>query len=193
MDLESKRKADRWIRESVYSWRRFKLMLSNVANSISMVFLSNWAYIALTSFTSSVFWVVFCMFDQLLFFSPVVVFYLPDDAVVGFILSTIISTLLGMVVSMNLYLLRHSKRIRISTASLFSGSAIGVISSTCASCSSVGLLLVSTFGSIGIAASSFLSNYQIPLRLLSIVLLFWALYSISRNLTRGCTICKKFN
>jgi hypothetical protein len=28
---------------------------------------------------------------------------------------------------------------------------------------------------------------------LSIVLLFWALYSISRNLTRGCTICKKFN
>jgi hypothetical protein len=92
---------------------------------------------------------------------------------------------------MNLYLLRHAKGLR-STASLFSGSAIGVISSTCVSCSSAGLLLVSTFGSLGIAASSFLSNYQIPLRLLSMVLLIWALYSISRNLTKGCTIDKKF-
>jgi hypothetical protein len=98
---------------------------------------------------------------------------------------------LGMVVSMNLYLLRHAKGLR-STASLFSGSAIGVISSTCVSCSSAGLLLVSTFGSLGIAASSFLSNYQIPLRLLSMVLLIWALCSICRNLTKGCTIDKKF-
>src|SRR5215467_1240119 len=168
------------------------MTLSSITNAICMVFFSNWVYIALTGIISLVFWVIFCTFDQLLFFSPVVVFYLPSDAVVGFILSTIISILLGMVISMNLYLLRHAKGLRPSTASLFSGSAIGVFSSTCVSCSSAGLLLVSTFGGIGIATSSFLSNYQIPLRLMSMVLLIWALYSISRNLTKGCTINKKF-
>jgi hypothetical protein len=78
--------------------------------------------------------------------------------------------------------------LRISRTSLFSGSALGVLSSTCVSCSSVGFLLVSTFGGVGIAASAFLSNYQISLRVLSIVLLIWALCSISNKLTKSCTI-----
>ena len=89
---------------------------------------------------------------------------------------------------MNLYILRHSKGLRISRTSLFSGSALGVLSSTCVSCSSVGFLLVSTFGGVGIATSAFLSNYQIPLAVLSIVLLIWALCSISNKLTKSCTI-----
>jgi hypothetical protein len=42
------------------------------------------------------------------------------------------------------------------------------------------------------AASSFISNYQIPLRLISMVLLIWSLYSISRTITKGCTINMKF-
>ena len=65
-----------------------------IVNSMRIVFSSNWTYVALTGAVSSVFWVIFCVFDQLLFFSPVFVFYLPDDAVTGFILSTIISILL---------------------------------------------------------------------------------------------------
>lgn len=187
-----KRKIDLWISESTRICWRLRMKLSSIINATSMVFFLNWVYIALTGIISSVFWVIFCTFDQLLFFSQVVVFYLPSDAVVGFILSTIISILLGIVISMNLYLLRHAKGLRTSTASLFSGSAIGVFSSTCVSCSSAGLLLVSTFGSLGIAASSFISDYQIPLRLMSMILLIWALYSISMTITKGCTINKKF-
>jgi hypothetical protein len=92
-----------------------------------------------------------------------------------------------MVVSMNVYVLRHSRGMKFNTAS-FSGSSIGVLSSTCASCSSLGILLVSTLGGAGITLSAFLSNYQTPLRIISIALLLWAYYSISSRLTRSCNI-----
>ena len=148
---------------------------------------SNWPYLLITGGTATVFWIVFNVFDQLLFFSPIVIFYLPDDAVIGFILGTLTAILLGIVVSMNVYVFRHSK-LKIGFAAFFSGSTVSVLSSTCASCSSLGFLLVSTFGGAGIAASTFLSNYQTPLRVLSIVLLIWALYSIINKLSQTCKI-----
>jgi hypothetical protein len=151
-----------------------------------MVF-SDWRYVLVSAVITSVFWIIFSVFDQLLFFSPIVVFYLPDDAVIGFILSTITSVLLGIVASMNVYLLKHSK-VKVGLASFFSGSTLGFISSTCASCSSLGFLLVSTLGGAGVVASSFMSNYQTPLRLVSILLLIWALYSISNKLTMSCAM-----
>ena len=106
----------------------------------------------------------------------------------GFILSNITAILLGMVVSMNVYVLRHSRGMKFNAASFFSGSSIGVLSSTCASCSSLGILLVSILGGAGVTLSAFLSNYQTPLRIISIALLLWAYYSISSRLTRSCNI-----
>ncbi|MGA8405094.1 MAG: hypothetical protein WB664_09785, partial [Nitrososphaeraceae archaeon] len=67
---------------------------------------SNWPYLLITAGTATVFWIVFNVFDQLLFFSPIVIFYLPVDAVIGFILATMTSILLGIVVSMNVYVFR---------------------------------------------------------------------------------------
>ena len=43
----------------------------------------------------------------------------------------------------------------------------------------LGFLLVSTFGGLGVTASTFLTVYQVPLRVVSIRLLIWALCSIS--------------
>jgi len=154
--------------------------------SFKMVF-STWTYILFAVITTVTFWIVSSIFDQLLFFYPIVIFYLPDDALVGFILANIIAIILGIVVSMNIYVFRHSKR-KINTASFFSGSSLSVISSTCASCSSLGFLLISTLGAAGITISSFVSNYQTPLRLLSIGLLIWAYYSVSSKLTKSCIL-----
>jgi hypothetical protein len=95
---------------------------------------------------------------------------------------------MGIVVSMNTYIVKHSGNLKVTIGSLFSGSTLSMISSTCASCSSVGFLLVSTFGGIGITASTFLSNYQTPLRIMSIALLVWALYSASTKLTKSCLL-----
>lgn len=163
--------------------QRFGSMLT----SIKKVF-SHWAYIGLAATIVTIFWIVFNVFEQLLFFSPVVVFYLPEDAITGFILSNITAILLGIVVSMNIYVLKHSRGIKLNATSFFSGSTIGVLSSTCASCSSLGFLLVSTLGGAGISISTFLSNYQTPLRIVSIALLLWAYYSISIRLTKSCKI-----
>ena len=155
--------------------------------SFQLVF-SKWIYVAIAIALAGIFWIIFNVFDQLLFFSPVFVFYLPDDAVVGFILSTITAILMGIVVSMNVYVLRYSGNLKVTMGSLFSGSTLSMISSTCASCSSVGFLLVSTFGGIGVTASAFLSNYQTPLRIMSVALLLWALYSASGKLTKSCVL-----
>jgi len=56
----------------------------------------------------------------------------------------------------------------------------------CSSCSSVGFLLISTFGSVGIIASNLLTIYQIPLRIISVAILVFALYSIHKRIVQSC-------
>ncbi|MGB6627807.1 MAG: hypothetical protein WBE61_06725 [Nitrososphaeraceae archaeon] len=48
--------------------------------SIKIVF-NSWIYIAVAGAVASIFWIIFNIFDQLLFFSPVFVFYLPPRCV----------------------------------------------------------------------------------------------------------------
>jgi hypothetical protein len=160
--------------------------LLSIITSTKLVF-RRWLYVILGGAIVTIFWIIFNVFDQLLFFSPVVTFYLPEDAVGGFILSSVTAILVGVIISMNVYVIKHSKGLKVGILSLFPGSSLSVLSSTCASCSSLGFLLIATFGGLGVTASTFLTNYQMPLRVISILLLIWAYYSISRRLT-GCCI-----
>jgi hypothetical protein len=154
--------------------------------SVKVVF-STPTYILIAAAVAIPFWILFNVFDQLIFFEPIWIFYLPDDAVTGFVLMTMISILLGMLVSMNVYVIRHSK-LKISRKSLFSGSSLSIISGVCSSCSSVGFLLISTFGSVGIIASNLLTIYQIPLRIISVAILIFTLYSIHKRITQSCVM-----
>ena len=161
---------------------------SDVQNPLILSFqivFSKLAYIVFAASIAIVFSIISSIFDQLLFFYPILVFYLPSDAVVGFILANIIAILLGIVVSMNIYVFRHSK-IKIRGTSLLSASSLSVLSSICVSCSSLGFFLISVMGTVGVTFSAFISNYQTPLRLLSIALLIWAYYSVSNKLTKSC-------
>ena len=151
--------------------------------AFKMVF-HNHLYIAIAAGLFVIFWILFNVFDQLLFFSPIVTFYLPDDAVTGFIITNITSALMGVLIAMNVYVIKNTK-VGLDK-SLFSGSILGIASSACASCSSIGFLLISTFGGFGIFATDFLTNYQTPLRLVSIVILLWALYSVHNKITKPC-------
>ncbi len=146
-------------------------------------------YIGLTILVFTLFWIFFNVFDELLYFSPILYFYLPNDAIAGFILSTTSALLLGVVVSMNIYLLGNSS-IKLDK-SLISSSFLTILSSACASCSSIGFVLISTFGSAGIIATAFLTNYQIPLRLVSIGILILALYTVCLRTTNNCTLNNK--
>ncbi|MGI9010832.1 MAG: hypothetical protein ACR2F1_06565 [Nitrososphaeraceae archaeon] len=152
-------------------------------SSFKIVF-SNSLYVIISAITTILFWIMLNVAAELLFFSPILVFYLPDDAVSGFILTNITAVLVGIVVSMNTYIIRNSK-LKLSK-SLFSGTSIGLISSTCVSCSSIGFALVSTFGGIGILISNFFSVYEIPLRIISIAILLYAIYSSHNRITKSC-------
>ena len=157
--------------------------------AFKMVFL-NRLYIVIAAAVFIAFWIIFNVFNQLLFFSPVLTFYLPDDAA-GFIITNITSALMGILIAMNVYVIRNSK-IKLDK-SLFSGSILGVATSACASCSSIGFLVISAFGGFGIIATDFLTNYQIPLRIISITILLWALYSVHNEITKPCTVKNTFH
>jgi hypothetical protein len=73
-----------------------------------MVFL-NRLYIVIAAAVFVTFWIVFNVFDQLLFFSPIATFYLLDDAATGFILINTTSVLMGILVAMNVYVIKNSK------------------------------------------------------------------------------------
>lgn len=147
---------------------------------------SNKRYVVLGILVATSFWVILNILDQIIFLSPILAFYLPSDSITGFVISDITAGLVGFVVPMNIYVLRQT-RLKLGT-SVVSGSVGGVIPSVCASCSSIGLFLASTFGTAGATASAFLTNYDTPLRLVAIVVLVYACYSVSRKLAFSCVL-----
>lgn len=163
------------------------MLLAREFAPISTVF-SNKAYLALAMTIGIAFWIIFNVIDQLLFFWPILDFYLPNEKILGFILSNLTAAMMGIVISMNVYTIKHSKNFN---RSVFSGSSLGVASCACAGCSSLGLTLVSAFGGMGGVAFAFFIIYQIPLRIISLGLLGWTYYSVHRMLSRSYTTFKE--
>ncbi len=75
------------------------------------------------------------------------------------------------------------------TSSGFIGTIIGAGAGAC-SCSSVGFAVVSSFGAIGSTVTAFLTNYEIPLRIVSIAILVTTYFVTVRRLQQGCKIQK---
>lgn len=144
------------------------------------------AYVALAIAVFAGLWVLMVQFDQLLFFSPLLAFHMPAGSEPFLALSTLTAVLLGIVVSMNVYVFRTSQ-VKIG-ASFFSGSTLGVAASACAGCTSAGFFMATTFGVAGAATASVFAEYQVPLRVLSVGLLGWALYSVSRRVSQTCAV-----
>ena len=164
-------------------------MMSSSALAATRMAFSKPAYVAVAAAVAATFWVVFNVFDQLLFFSPVIAFYVPQSAIPGFVLSTVTAIFLGLVAGMNAFAffgLRAGKKL--GAGSLLSGSSLATLSSACAGCSTLGTTLVSALGGTGLAATTVLSVYQTPLRIVSLGILAWALYSTSRKITGSCRI-----
>ena len=148
------------------------------ASSLRLVF-SNKAYLAMAVGIGVAFWIILNAIDQLLFFAPIVTFYLPSEKLLSFILSNISAAMMGIVISMNVFVVRNSGKIG---RSLFSGSSLGIASCACAGCSSIGLSLVSAFGGLGAAAFALFAIYQLPLRVASLAILGWTYYSVHRSI-----------
>jgi hypothetical protein len=127
--------------------------------------------------------------SELIFLSPIFVFHVPTYAILDFALIVIIAALSGIVTSLSIYRIRMlGSRIRKSGTGFF-GSIIGVSAGAC-SCGSFGFAAVSAFGAVGGTATSFLTNYEMPLRLISIAILCYAYHTSVKSITFQCKILK---
>ena len=125
--------------------------------------------------------------SEVIFLQPQIIIHVTDYNALGFSLIVFISALTGLVLSMGIYrikVLRTSKR---KMSSGFLGSIIGASAGACG-CGSIGFAIISTFGAIGGAATSFATTYEFPLRMASIAILAATYFYTVKGLTKECKI-----
>ena len=126
------------------------------------------------------------------FFEPHLLLYVPPDRILDFSLIIAIAASSGLVIAMSTFRLEMNKIGVRKTSSSFIGSIIGAGAGAC-SCGSVGFSIVSIFGAAGVTATSFLTNYEIPLRILSLVIIIVTYFVTARGLQKECKIQSKNN
>lgn len=156
--------------------------------TIKLVFV-NKSYIALAVAIFVGLLIPLSIISEYIFLEPYVVAHLPQGSEFGLALIVVVSALSGLVVPMNIYrihILRASKRKM--SGSVF-GSIIGAAAGVC-SCGPIGFAVISTFGTVGAVTTSFLTNYEIPLRIGAIALLVFVYYTTTRSLKIECQLNK---
>jgi hypothetical protein len=143
------------------------------------------------SITGIVFWVVTNMFDNILFFSPFLAFYVTNDMLGLFLLSCINSVLVGILVNFGLHIMRNLK-LKINKSAL-SGTTISIVSSTCASCSTFAFTIASTFGALGFAVSDFLAANQTIIREVSTIILLFAVCANYVKIRNNCELPYRYH
>ena len=154
-------------------------------NSFKLVF-SNYRYSTISILITLGLFFSLSIVSEYLFIEPYVVFSVYPDTAFNFSLIVIISILAGMVVSMNIFRVKLVKKVR-KIGSSITGTVIGASAGAC-SCGPIGFSIITTFGTTGSIASSFLTNYEIPLRLISITILVLVLLTTLKSVSRECKI-----
>ncbi len=154
-------------------------------NNFKLVF-SNYRYSTISILITLGLFFSLSIVSEYLFIEPYVVFAVYLDTAFNFSLIVIISILAGMVVSMNIFRIKLVKKVR-KIGSSITGTVIGASAGAC-SCGPIGFSIITTFGTTGSIASSFLTNYEIPLRLISIAILVLVLLTTLKSVSRECKI-----
>ena len=154
-------------------------------NSFKLVF-SNYRYSTISILITLGLFFSLSIVSEYLFIEPYVVFAVYPDTAFNFSLIAVISILAGMVVSMNIFRVKLVKKVR-KIGSSITGTVIGASAGAC-SCGPIGFSIITTFGTTGSIASSFLTNYEIPLRLISIIILVLVLWTTLKAIPRECKI-----
>ena len=152
----------------------FKLVFSHYRYSIISILIAFGLFFSLS------------IVSEYLFIEPYVVFAVYPDTAFNFSLIVVISILAGMVVGMNIFRVRLVKKVT-KIGSSITGTVIGASAGAC-SCGPIGFSIITTFGTTGSIASSFLTNYEIPLRLISIAILVLVLWTTLKSISRECKI-----
>ena len=134
-----------------------------------------------------------CMFvplsiiSEFLFVEPFVIFHVIEDRVTSFVLIVSISLMSAIVIPMNIYRIRTLQKSTAKIGGSIVGSIIGASAGIC-SCGPIGFSIISTFGTVAGTATAFLTNYEIPLRLASLLLLCLVYYTTVKSISIECKI-----
>jgi hypothetical protein len=157
-----------------------------MGQTLNLVF-SNHKYLAVAVIISIGLFVSLAIISEYIFLKPYLVMSIPSDRIVGFSLIVAVSVLSGLVIAMNAYRIKALRnQARKMSGGLF-GSIIGVSAGAC-SCGPIGFAIISTFGTTAGIATAFVSNYEIPLRLVALAILGFTYYTTTKSLSLECKI-----
>ncbi len=158
-----------------------------MAQMIKLVF-SDYRYVILAAAIFVGMLIPLLIISEYIFLEPYLISHLPSGTEFGFFLIVILSALSGLVLSMNVYRInsfRNTPKKKMSGGIV--GSLIGAAAGAC-SCGPIGFAVISTFGAVGGTATAFLTNYEIPIRLVAIGILAFTYYTTTRSLAVECKI-----
>lgn len=153
---------------------------------IKLVF-SNPKYILLASAIFVSMMVGLLILSEYIFLEPYLVSHIPSGSEFGFILITTLSALSALVIPMNIFRINILKSSKQKMGGGIFGSIIGAAAGAC-SCGPVGFAVISTFGSVGATATTFLTNYEIPIRIIAIAILAVTYFTTVKSLKVECKI-----
>ncbi len=157
-----------------------------MVQTIKLVY-SNFKYLLLASTIFVLMLIGLLILSEYIFLEPYVVAHLPSGSELGFVLIVILSALSALVIPMNIFRISVLKSSKQKMGGGIFGSIIGAAAGAC-SCGPVGFAVISTFGSVGAAATAFLTNYEIPLRIIAIAILVVTYFTTVKSLKVECKL-----
>lgn len=146
---------------------------------------SNLKYLLLSIVIFSTMLVGLLILSEYIFLEPYVVSHIPSGTEFGFVLIVMISALSALVLPMNIFRINILKKSKQKMGGGIFGSIIGAAAGAC-SCGPIGFAVISTFGSVGATATAFLTNYEIPIRIIAIGILAITYFTTAKSLKIEC-------
>ena len=123
--------------------------------------------------------------SEFIFVEPFFIFSITEHSAFSFVLVLGVSIMSAIVIPMNVYRIKALQKNTSKIGGSLLGSIVGASAGIC-SCGPIGFSIISTFGTVAGTATSFLTNYEIPLRLGSIGLLCLVYYTTTRSISSEC-------
>jgi len=154
--------------------------------TIKLVF-TNFKYLVLSFSIFVTMLIGLLIMSEYIFLEPYVVSHIPSGTEFGFVLIVMISALSALVLPMNIFRINILKSSKQKMGGGVFGSIIGAAAGAC-SCGPIGFAVISTFGSVGATATAFLTNYEIPIRIIAIAILSITYFTTVKSLKVECKI-----
>lgn len=157
-----------------------------MVHPIKLVY-SNPKYLLLASGIFVLMTIGLLILSEYIFLEPYIVAHLPSGSELGFVLIVLLSALSALVIPMNIFRINILKSSKQKMGGGILGSIIGTAAGAC-SCGPIGFAVISTFGSVGATATAFLTNYEIPIRIIAIAILIVTYFTTIKSLNAECNL-----